>query len=132
MLVDSMPEVGIAFEYTEKHCGYNIEDPWNPQSDTIGLRIVYVGIEGDCGKYNVNNIIHEIFHALGYYGHSAIQNTVMTVGGTWVGWESDKGEIDDVTISVIKNLYALPPGTRINLVPHQKAMPWIPSLLLDD
>ena len=131
-LVDSMPEVGIAFEYTEKHCGYTIEDPWNPQSDTIGLRIVYVGIEGDCGKYNVNNIIHEIFHALGYYGHSAIQNTVMTVGGTWVGWESDKGEIDDVTISVIKNLYALPPGTRIDLVPHQKAMPWIPSLLLDD
>jgi hypothetical protein len=38
----------------------------------------------------------------------------MTSGGIWNDHQSAKGEIDDVSISIIKNLYALPPGTPIN------------------
>ena len=120
-IVDSVPDIGITFEYTSEKCGYNLEPNINPADNRIhvGLRVVYLGEAGECGTYPVNNAIHEIFHCLGFFGHTTVKNTVMTTGGTWVGSIAGEGEIDQFTITIIRQLYDIPPGTHANeLVPE--------------
>ena len=112
--VDSEPQIGIYFEEdpTLSCVGRVDSDKETP----VGNGSIYIKkrvVAGPCGVSRVNVIIHEIFHALGYNGHTVIRNTTMTYGGIWNDRFAEVGEIDDVTTSVIKSLYTLLPGTKL-------------------
>ena len=111
IIVDAPVDVGVTFHRYDSRCGSAYV---NYDGDLIVKADVYLGT--GCGRWNnnINNGIHELVHALGFFTHSTIQDTTMTLGGRWNDFIADpEGEIDPVTVAVIKQIYLLEPGSKI-------------------
>jgi len=115
--VDSIPSVGIQFkDVTDINCG----SAWTRRDNTRNhIEFVIISMNATCSANRINVLIHELLHGLGLWGHFAIKNTVMTLGGIMNDHYFRTGTVDDVSISVLKNLYRFPAGTKIDPITYE-------------
>ena len=113
--VSAVPSIGILFEdVTDVRCARVYDFDLNGSFITFCKIGININSNVTCRNDRINNLIHEILHALGIWGHSTIKNTVMTLGGIMNDRYFETGTVDDVSISILKQLYSLPAGTIID------------------